>query len=106
MIRTRIIDINGDKPDRIIYQTNSGLPMTEQEAQEAEAAIMARPIRKFECPACRCKTFGCFEPFIEKGINKWCSICGYSEFDIEKRNKYLREHPEEVQEEILSIKTA
>lgn len=45
-------------------------------------------LARFECPRCHNLTFGRFEPFVVKGIDAWCSACGYSEYnETHEKNK-------------------
>lgn len=54
-------------------------------------------LQEFECPRCHSKTFGRFEPFVNRGIKRWCSACGYTETDnSELRRKYCQEHKQEL----------
>lgn len=47
-------------------------------------------LAQFECPRCHNLTFGKFEPFVVKGIDRWCSMCGYSEYnETHAKNKNI-----------------
>ena len=94
MIHDRIIDLSSDASiDR--YYTNDGTPLTREEYMNA----LARETTAYTCPMCGKPTFGRFEPYVERGIDAWCSACGYMVGNKEKIAAWYHAHPEQDDDE-------
>lgn len=92
MYKERIISMDGEE-DRELYFHDDGSPGSYEEylsIQEQDKAAMG----EFECPRCHSDTFGRFEPFVGRGIERWCSVCGFTETN-DKFREWMREHPDE-----------
>lgn len=92
MIRDKIINLDDDNAPIELYYDNDGLPISKAQF------LNEIQLREFECPACHADTFGRFEPFVRKGVLRWCSVCGFSEFDKQLHAQWLAKHPEDITE--------
>ncbi len=92
MIRERRIDIATDTETQRAFSDN-GEPLSLEEAERRSKQ------GNFTCPECGAPTFGRFEPFVERGITRWCSNCGYMEHDKATFKAYVKNHPETIERE-------
>lgn len=78
--------------ERVVF--NSDGQITKEETVPDPTPLV---LQEFECPRCHSNTFGRFDPFVKQGIDRWCSVCGYSETDHPAlRRQYCQEHKQEL----------
>lgn len=71
MQKIRIINLSGGD-DIVRVLDDNGLPTNEP--------FTEAPLQEFECPDCHNLTYGRFEPFVNRGIEAWCSTCGKTKY--------------------------
>lgn len=92
MIHDRIINFDNETV-LDVYLDDYEQPITQEEYERN----LAQKTTAYTCPQCGARTFGMFEPFLERGIRAWCSSCGYVVGDKKQMEAWIHSHPEAIE---------